>query len=62
MGYCITSSTRSMSVRISWMVWPAPMSVPAGSMKAVRKPWNTVIMPRVKRPSMAKRTPRNTTV
>ena len=61
-GYCITSSTRSISVRISWMVCPAEMSVMAGDMNELRKPWNTMMLPRLNLPSMVSSTPSTRTV
>ena len=57
----MTSSTRSMSVRISWIVCPAEISVIAGDMKELRNPWKTMIEPRVNSPRMVSHTPTTST-
>ena len=39
------------------MVWPAEIRVMAGDMKELRKPWNTMMLPRVNSPFMVSSTP-----
>ena len=49
----MTSSTRSISVRISWIICPALTMVMAGDIKELRKVWKTMIIPRVNFPRIA---------
>ena len=50
-----------MSVRISWIIWPAEMMVMAGDMNAPRKPWKPRIMPRENFPCIESHTPKIST-